>query len=215
MMREGANSTSENRPTVIVIDDDLSVRDAIAGMLKSVGLRAQTHASPQEFLRAGPPDGPNCLVLDVRLPGLSGLDFQQELAKANIRIPIIFITGFGDIPMTVQAMKAGAVEFLTKPFRDQELLDAIQHALEQDRALRLQRAELSTLRRRFDSLTEREGQVMAMVVAGKLNREIAAAFGTSEITVKVQRGAVMRKMQAASAIDLAKMAEKLEPELPE
>jgi FixJ family two-component response regulator len=215
MMREGANSTSENRPTVIVIDDDLSVRDAIAGMLKSVGLRAQTHASPQEFLRVGPPDGPNCLVLDVRLPGLSGLDFQQELAKANIRIPIIFITGFGDIPMTVQAMKAGAVEFLTKPFRDQELLDAIQHALEQDRALRLQRAELSTLRRRFDSLTEREGQVMAMVVAGKLNREIAAAFGTSEITVKVQRGAVMRKMQAASAIDLAKMAEKLEPELPE
>jgi FixJ family two-component response regulator len=149
-------------------------------------------------------------VLDVRLPGLSGLDFQQELAKANIRIPIIFITGFGDIPMTVQAMKAGAVEFLTKPFRDQELLDAIQHALEQDRTLRLQRSELVALRQRFDSLTEREGQVMAMVVAGKLNREIAAAFGTSEITVKVQRGAVMREMQAASAIDLAKMAEKLD-----
>jgi FixJ family two-component response regulator len=195
---------------VIVIDDDLSVREAIAGMLKSVGLRAQTYELAQEFLRAGPPDGPSCLVLDVRLPGLSGLDFQQELAKANIRIPIIFITGFGDIPMTVQAMKAGAVEFLTKPFRDQELLDAIQHALEQDRAVRLQRAELATLRQRFDTLTEREGQVMAMVVAGKLNREIAAAFGTSEITVKVQRGAVMRKMQAASAIDLAKMAEKLE-----
>jgi FixJ family two-component response regulator len=201
---------AEDRPTVIVIDDDLSVREAIAGMLKSVGLCAQTYETAQAFLRAGPPDGPNCLVLDVRLPGLSGLDFQQELAKANIGIPIIFITGFGDIPMTVQAMKAGAVEFLTKPFRDQELLDAIQHALEQDRALRLQRSEFSSLRQRFETLTEREAQVMAMVVAGKLNREIAAAFGTSEITVKVQRGAVMRKMQAASAIDLAKMAEKLE-----
>jgi FixJ family two-component response regulator len=200
---------SDDRPTVIVIDDDLSVREAIAGMLKSVGLCAQTYETAQEFLRAVPPDGPNCLVLDVRLPGLSGLDFQQELAKANIGIPIIFITGFGDIPMTVQAMKAGAVEFLTKPFRDQELLDAIQHALEQDRALRLQRSDLASLRQRFDTLTEREAQVMAMVVGGRLNREIAGEFGTSEITVKVQRGAVMRKMQAASAIDLAKMAEKL------
>jgi FixJ family two-component response regulator len=201
---------SEGRPTVFVIDDDVSVRDAIEGMLKSVGLRTETFESASDLLRKGPLEGPHCLVLDVRLPGLSGLDFQDELIKANIRIPIVFITGFGDIPMTVRAMKAGAVEFLTKPFRDQDLLDAIQHALEQDRSMRQQRSELAALRQRFETLTKRECQVMAMVVAGKLNREIAAKLGTSEITVKVQRSHLMRKMQAASVIDLARMAEKLD-----
>jgi FixJ family two-component response regulator len=201
---------SERQPTVFVIDDDASVREAIDGMLKSVGLRAQTFESARDFLRTGPSDGPNCLVLDVRLPGLSGLDFQDELIKADIQIPIVFITGFGDIPMTVRAMKAGALEFLTKPFRDQDLLDAIQHALEQDRSMRQQRSELAELRKRFETLTKRECQVMAMVVAGKLNREIAANLGTSEITVKMQRSHLMRKMQAASVIDLAGMAKKLD-----
>jgi RNA polymerase sigma factor (sigma-70 family) len=200
---------SEDQPTVFVIDDDVSVREAIEGMVKSVGLQAQTFESAQDFLRKPPIDGPNCLVLDVRLPGLSGLDLQHELTAADIQIPIIFITGFGDIPMTVRAMKAGAVEFLTKPFRDQDLLDAIQHALEQDRTMRQQRSELAALQQRFKSLTERERQVMLLVVAGKLNREIAAELGTSEITVKVHRGRLMRKMQAESVIGLARMAEKL------
>jgi FixJ family two-component response regulator len=200
---------SEGEPTVIVIDDDASVRDAIAGMLKSVGLRAQAFETTRDFVRTGVRDGPSCLVLDVRLPGLSGLDFQRELALANIAIPIVFITGFGDIPMTVRAMKAGAVEFLTKPFRDQDLLDAIAHALEVDRTMRRQSSELAALRQRFDTLTERERAVMAMIVAGKLNREIAAELGTSEITVKVQRGRLMHKMQARSPIDLARMAQQL------
>ncbi|MDB5095541.1 MAG: DNA-binding response regulator [Candidatus Eremiobacteraeota bacterium] len=200
---------SEEQPTIFIIDDDVSVRDAITGIVKSVGLRAQTFASARDFLQKSPPDGPNCLVLDVRLPGLSGLDFQRELTRLNIRIPIVFITGYGDIPMTVQAMKAGAVEFLTKPFRDQDLLDAIQQALERDRTIRQQRSEVAVLRERFEMLTERERQVMGQVVAGKLNREIAAELGTSEITVKVQRSHVMRKMQAESAIDLVRMAAKL------
>jgi FixJ family two-component response regulator len=203
-------SVPDGQATVYVIDDDASVREAVEGMLKSVGLRAETFQFARDFLQKGPPDGPNCLVLDVRLPGLSGLGFQDELIKANIRIPIVFITGFGDIPMTVRAMKAGAVEFLTKPFRDQDLLDAIQHALEQDRGMRQQRSELAALRQRFETLTKRECEVMAMVVAGQLNREIAARLGTSEITVKVQRSHLMRKMQAASVIDLARMAEKLD-----
>ena len=201
---------SENQATVFVIDDDVSVRESIEEMVKSIGLRAQTFASTTAFLQTPLRDGPNCLVLDVRLPGVSGLNFQHELSRADIRIPIVFITGFGDIPMSVRAMKAGAVEFLTKPFRDQDLLDAIQHALEKDRMMRKQRLEVAELRKRFETLTEREGQVMAMVVAGKLNREIAAVLGTSEITVKVQRSHVMRKMLAQSVIDLVRMSEKLE-----
>jgi FixJ family two-component response regulator len=203
-------STIDVQPTVFVVDDDVSVRDAITGILRSVGLRAETFESPNAFLRDGAPSGPSCLVLDVRLPGLSGLDLQHELARANIDIPIIFITGYGDIPMSVRAMKAGAVEFLTKPFRDQDLLDAIQQALERDRSARQLRSDAAALRSRFETLTEREQQVLRLVVAGRLNKEIAAELGTAEITVKVQRGKVMRKMQADSVADLVRMADRLD-----
>ena len=194
---------------VFVIDDDPSIRLAITSLIRSVGMRVESFPSAQEFMASKRPDAPACLVLDVRMPGVSGLDLQRDLADADIRIPIIFITGHGDIPMSVRAMKAGAVEFLTKPFRDQDLLDAISQALERDRAHRSQYSEMAELRRRFKALTPREKEVMELVVSGLLNKQIAARLNISEITVKLRRHQVMEKMEAPSLADLVRMAEKL------
>ncbi|WP_304191502.1 response regulator transcription factor [Phenylobacterium aquaticum] len=194
---------------MIVVDDDLGVREALDSLLRSVGLSVLLFGSVQEFLAAKLPDAPCCLVLDVRLPGQSGLDLQDELSRADIRLPIIFITGHGDIPMTVRAMKAGAVEFLAKPFRDQDLLDAVRLGLAQDRTRRQEDAGEAELRRKFETLTPREREVLALVTTGRLNKQIAGEIGVSEITVKVHRGQAMRKMAARSLADLVRMADRL------
>jgi FixJ family two-component response regulator len=194
---------------VCVVEDDAALRESLINLLRSVGLQVAAFASAQEFLRSPPPEVPSCLVLDVRLPGLSGLELQQQLAAGDMAIPIIFITGYGDIPMSVQAMKAGAVEFLTKPFREQDLLDAVQQALARDRTAREQRAKSEDLRRRYRALTPRERDVLARVVTGRLNKQIAGELGTSEAAVKVHRQHVMAKMGAGSLAELVRMADRL------
>jgi FixJ family two-component response regulator len=200
---------SEETPSIVVIDDDASVRKSLDNLFRSVGFEVELFASPQDFLQSNRPDRPGCIVLDVRFPGRSGLDMQQELATADIQLPIIFITGYGDIPMSVRAMKAGAVEFLTKPFRDQDLLDAVGAALEKDRTRRAGEGRLSELRSRFDTLTARERQVLGLVVAGRLNKQIAGDLGVSEMTVKMHRRQVMRKMQATGVAQLVRLADQL------
>ena len=203
---------NEIKDTVVVIDDDVSVREALENLFQSVGLQVKTCGAVAEFLKMEPTLGPTCLVLDVRLPGQGGLDFQRALADAGMRIPIVFLTGHGDIPMSVRAMKGGALEFMTKPFRDQDLLDAVAAGLERDRAWRAREKSLAELRGRFDTLTDREREVMGLVVTGQLNKQIAGTIGLSEITVKVHRGNVMRKMAAKTLADLVLIAEKLKPD---
>ena len=202
-------TTPTGQPTVIIIDDDPAMRESISSLVRSVGFQAKTLASVDEFRHSGRPGDVSCLVLDVRLPGQSGLDLQRELAASRVEIPIVFITGYGDIPMSVQAMKGGAIEFLTKPFRDQDLLDAIQLGFARDRARLDDEKSIAGLRARFESLTEREREVMVWVVSGRLNKQIAGELGVSEITVKVHRGRVMRKMAASSLPQLARMADRL------
>ena len=207
----------ETKATVFVVDDDSSIRDAVDTLLKSVGLRVRAFGSTEDFLgflQGERPENPSCLVLDIRLPGMSGLEFQQVLKAKGIRIPIIFVTGHGDIPMTSRAIKAGALEFLTKPFQKQELLTAIHHALDRDRAVSAEESGIAKLRNRFESLTDREREVMQLVVTGLMNKEIAAKLTLKEITIKVHRGQVMRKMKASSLADLVRMAERLKPQPP-
>ena len=200
---------TQDQATVVVIDDDASVRKALDNLFRSVGLEVELFSSPQEFLQSERPDRPGCIVLDVRFPGRSGLDMQREISAANTPLPIIFITGYGDIPMSVRAMKAGAVEFLTKPFRDQDLLDAVGVALEKDRIRRANEVRLSELRTRFQTLTARERQVLSLVIAGRLNKQIAGELGVSEMTVKMHRRQVMRKMQATGLAQLVRLADQL------